>query len=119
MKKIKTPEINDRDDLNEHGVKDIIPENEEYYTLDLKRGDDNDLDDIPEIDISDKDPAGDDRDEPLKSSSFYEGQLVQKNNNKPHSSNDGGTVQQSDVFEQDGGNGIAGKPLGNVDDDTG
>lgn len=115
----KTQDDIDQNDLNQHGVKDIIPDNEEYYTLDLKRGDDLDIDDIPEIDIADKDPASDDMDEPLKSSSFYEGQVVQKNNNKPHSSNDGGTVNQDDVLEQDGVSRVPGSPGGNIDEDTG
>jgi hypothetical protein len=90
----------DDQDLNLHGVKDIIPENEEYYTLDLKRGDDTDADDIPEIDIADKDPANNDSDVPLKSSSFYEGQVVQKKNH-----------QNDDSFDQNTTGGkVAGTP---------
>ncbi len=108
----------DQNDLNQHGVPDPIPKDGEYYTLDLKRGDYVDADDIPEVDIADKDPSGDNLDEPIKSSSYYEGQLVH-NNRQPHSSNAGGPVDQNDIFDQDSVSGVAGEPGGRIDEDTG
>ena len=64
-----------QDDLTNHGVKDIIPENEEYYTLDLKRnfdGDENEEDELAGFDVSNVDPHNlDELDEPPKSASVY------------------------------------------------
>lgn len=48
-------------DLEDHGKKDIIPENEEYYTLDLKRDFDGlDSEDDTPYDIAGGNPLEDD-----------------------------------------------------------
>lgn len=108
----KTTNDIDQDDLNQHGVNDIIPKDENWYTLDLKRGDNVDRNDSDELDISDKDPARDDMDEPTKSSSFYEGQVIQKNHNNPTNYS---VTDNTDSSEQ---NTVVGEPGRNIDEDT-
>lgn len=52
------------DDLKDHGVKDIIPENGEYYTVDLQRDFDGlKNDDNTDIDIVGDNPLSDDDDD--------------------------------------------------------
>lgn len=115
------------DDLADHGVKDIIPENEEYYTLDLKRnfdGDEDDEDELTGFDVANIDPHNlDEIEEPPKSSSIYDdATLVYTHGDyHPKSSNQGGAVRENEILDQ---NSTSSDRVGNpghwgVDEDTG
>lgn len=120
-------DIDSQDDLAVHGVKDIIPEDEEYYTLDLRRGFDDreDEDDgLNGIDVASSDPHNlDDLDEPPKSSSIYnDATLVQSHPDYlPRSSNQGGVVKERNILDQDNSTGYQVGDPGNIgiDEDTG
>ncbi|HRN70406.1 MAG TPA: hypothetical protein PLS49_04415 [Candidatus Woesebacteria bacterium] len=99
--------ISDREDLHNHGVNDIIPPHEEYYTGDLKRGNDVDVNDLPDFDIGANDPLNKDE------------EIVFFNPDKSTSSNAGGTIRQKDIVTTDN-MGVPGEPghVG-IDEDTG
>lgn len=99
-------------DLNEHGLRDVIPPGGEYYTLDLKRGNDTDVNDLPELDVAGNDPLSDDEDN--------DGELVE-NPDQSTSSNAGGTIRQKDIINQSVNSGVvAGEPgHWGIDEDTG
>lgn len=109
MNKINPHKDNTKKDLQDHGVQDIVPNDEEYYTLNLKRGQDTDLNDDPELEIAGNDPLADNDYEILTT--------------KPasRSSNAGGVVNQNDIVDQDNENSaVPGEPgHWGVDEDTG
>ncbi len=116
-----------QDDLTNHGVKDIIPENEEYYTLDLKRnfdGDENEEDELAGFDVSNVDPHNlDEHDEPPKSASVYSDATLVHGaaDYQPKSSNQGGVVKENHINDEDTtSNDRVGDPgHWGVDEDTG
>ena len=85
----------------------LIPDDEEYYTLDLKRnfdGDEDDEDELAGFDVSNVDPHNLDQiDEPPKSSSMYDdATLVHADPDyRPRSSNQGGFVKERHILDQD------------------
>lgn len=93
--------LDPNDDLAQHGVHDIIPEDEEYYTLDLKRNFDGDgEDELSGFDVSNVDPHNLDQiDEPPNSSSIYEdATLVQAASNyHSNATNHGGNRYGKDL----------------------
>ena len=97
-------------DLQNHGVKDIIPENEEYYTINLNRAENSDVNDAPEMQIVGNDPLDSDADETIVT--------VDTTNT---SSNSGGPVKNTDIVDEDNDNGaVAGEPgHWGIDEDTG
>jgi len=100
----------DQQDLKKHGVQDIIPQDEEYYTLDLKRGDDTDVNDLPQTDIAGNDPLNENDDEVVEYAPDVQ----------PQTSNAGGTVHEKDSINQNKSSGaVAGEPgHWGVDEDT-
>jgi hypothetical protein len=111
MNKIKKSIKDDtQKDLNNHGLQDIIPPNEEYYTLDLKRGNDTDIVDLPDIDVVGKDPLNESDD--LEIVEYLD---------KSTSSNAGGVTRQKHIINQNDKNGaVAGEPgHWGIDEDTG
>lgn len=64
MAKQKNNTQKPEEDLKDHGVNDIIPENEEYYTLDLQRDFDGlKSDDEETVEIAGDNPLQDDDDD--------------------------------------------------------
>jgi hypothetical protein len=117
-----------RKDLHRHGVQDIIPANEEYYTLDLTRGRTRPSEnDVSAVDVASSDPYDNlDTQEPSQAmphnASTDDSQFVtQVRTDQPSSSNDGGPVLQQDLLDQDSEQGYAtGEPGDSrVDDQTG
>ncbi len=106
----KSKTISDLEDLNNHGVTDIIPPDSEYYTTDLRRGGDTNINDLPEIDIGGNNPL----DEGNEDQIIY-------NPRVSTSSNAGGTIRQKDIINQNSNNGaVPGEPgHWGIDEDTG
>lgn len=98
--------ISDLEDLNNHGVTDIIPPGSEYYTTDLRRGSDSTVNDLPDFDIGGNNPLDENQEE------------VFVNANLSTSSNAGGTIRQKDIITNNVG--VPGEPgHPGIDEDTG
>lgn len=98
----------DQKDLTDHGVQDIIPKDEEYYTLDLRRGNDTDINDISKIDIAGNNPLD-----------VNEVDDIILHEDKSTSSNAGGAVRQKDIVNQNS-TAVVGEPgHWGVDEDAG
>lgn len=97
-----------QEDLKNHGVKDVVPENDEYYTIDLRRGDNTDENDLPDIDVGGNDPLNEDK----------EAEIIDYNK-KNLSSNDGGVVSPDDIVTENESNGTAPGEPGNTGIDQG
>ncbi len=120
---------NTAEDLNQHGVKDIIPNaEEEYYTLDLTRGRSRPSEnDLSPIDIASSNPYDNlDTEEPelaMPHTSMSDDAHVvsQVRTDQPSSSNDGGPVAQKDILDQNSEEGYAPGEAGSgeVDEGTG
>ncbi len=113
-------------DLAEHGVREIIPEDEEYYTLNLRRDFDDCDDDFENggVDVASIDPHNlYDMEEPPKSSSIYADGIVVKvsPDYRPQSTNQGGPVKEQHIVDEDTSGGYNVGDPGNVgiDEDTG
>ena len=109
MKKNKQKDDTQKD-LQSHGVKDIIPENEEYYTINLTRGENSDVNNTPEIEVVGNNPLDSDRDEE-----------VVKLDTTSTSSNIGGPVKNNDIIDEDNQKGaVVGEPgHWGIDENTG
>ncbi len=103
-------------DLEDHGVQEIIPEDEEYYTYNLKRDFDR-LDEEETEDISDI--SGDD---PLADSDDDTGRVVDpaQPEYRPKSSNQGGPLAEDETADEDndGGSEVGEPGHWGVDEDT-
>lgn len=103
--------IKAQDDTDDNG---IIPDREEYYTLDLNRSDKNDM--SGGLDIAEA--HGDDIDV-TKSSSYYDGDVV-TGEDETEDTDLGGSVPRKEIVDQDSTSTEAGEPgHPGIDDDTG
>src|SRR5690606_3610138 len=107
--KSKKNSSDDTQVLQRHGVEDVIPKDGEYYTLDLRRGDDTDVNDRPDVDVVGNNPLDIDEEE----------RLIETDKSST-SSNTGGIVRQKDIVSQNQERGVvAGEPgHWGVDEDT-
>lgn len=98
--------VSDLEDINNHGVSQVTPPNDEYYTKDLKRGNDSDVNDLPEFDVGANNPLDEDE------------EIVFINHDLSTSSNSGGTIRQKDIITNNVG--VPGEPgHPGIDEDTG
>ena len=95
------------DDFDEQGnPKGIVPDNDEYYTLDLTRGKPT-QNDFEEVDIVGDDPLSDDVD---ADPAAHDGRIIH-NKNTNRSANAGGPISSDDAVTQDTESGtVPGEP---------
>ncbi|CAN5206273.1 hypothetical protein BH09PAT1_BH09PAT1_2400 [soil metagenome] len=102
----QTSDEDEDEDLKNHGVHSIIPDNDEYYTLELGRNfddnEDND-DELGGLDVASVDPTNlDAMNEPVGSSSLYEdATIVKKISDHPRTSRNSGGVGERHILDED------------------
>ena len=105
-------ENDDQKDLKKHGVQNIIPSGDEYYTLDLRRGDNSNEEVLPDNDIEGSSPLDETSTNDVNTSPLPQG--------VPSASNSHNSKIKKNFVDENNENGVTvGKPgHWGVDEDT-